>query len=75
MPLGELVEKMLSQIIVTLNLKSGDRVCVMVNNLGSVSVLEIGIISSTVAENLGRFAQHGTDKIHPIYLPEKYKTS
>lgn len=53
MPIGELVERMLKQIIKTLNLSSGNRVCVMVDNLGAVSCLEMGIISSTVAENLG----------------------
>ena len=55
MPIEELVERMLLRILEILHLTSGNRVGVIINNLGSVSTLEMGIICHTVAESLGKF--------------------
>ena len=60
MPIEELVEKMLTQIIAALSLSSNvkHRVCVIINNLGTVSALEMGVIGSTVNESLGELSNN-----------------
>lgn len=52
---NELVDIMLLKLISTLKIISGSEVCIIVNNLGSVSQLEIGIICNKVYTSISKF--------------------
>lgn len=47
-PVDQLVEKMYSQLQNEANMRPGDEVCVLVNGLGSISVMELAIVFQKV---------------------------
>jgi dihydroxyacetone kinase len=51
-PVDQLVDKMYSQFMDEANLKKGDEVCVLVNGLGSISIMELSIVFRRVKKLL-----------------------
>lgn len=52
--IDELVDTMVVKLTIVLSITSGSRVGVLVNNLGSVSQLEMGIITNKVCTSLSK---------------------
>lgn len=52
---NEIVDVIIRKISNTLNLKAGDEVCAIVNNLGSSSHMESFIVASELSKQLGVF--------------------
>jgi dihydroxyacetone kinase-like protein len=54
LPADELVEKMMSRILADLPFKNGDRVCLLINNLGSTTMTELLVVNRKVHDILCR---------------------
>lgn len=71
--IDQLVNSMVSKIVMILNLSSDDEVCVAVHKFGSVSQLEVGAICIKVYNILSKFSYHSTHLIYHWYL-KMFKT-
>lgn len=68
--IDQLVNSMVSKIVMILNLSSDDEVCVAVHKFGSVSQLEVGAICIKVYNILSKFSYQSFYSFNLSLVPE-----